>query len=131
MQEMGLPDARAFEGTWKLIPDRCRYEHTTPPREGLYKIAATPEGLAFTIDWVDADGEKLHNEFRLTWDGDEPASLELVDERTLNTAIERNEKVIAHASRMLSDDGEEMEIHQRAVTPEGKPFVNQAFYKRV
>ncbi len=131
MQEMGSPDARAFEGTWKLQPERCVYEHTTPPREGTYKIAATPEGLAFTLDWIDSDGDPQHTDFRLTWDGEVPASLELVDERTLNTAIERDEQVIAHASRRLSEDGEEMEILQHARTPEGKPFVNRAWYRRV
>lgn len=131
MPEMGLPDARGFEGTWQLQPERCVYEHTVPPREGTYQIAATPDGLAFTIDWVDADGEKLHTDFRLTWDGDVPASLELVDAQTLNTAIERDEKVIAHASRRLSDDGREMEVVQKALTPEGTPFTNRAYYRKV
>ena len=127
---MGLRDARSFEATWKLIPERCVYEHATPPREGTYRIAATPEGLAFTLDWIDSDGDKQHTEFRLTWDGEEPASLELVDEKTLNTSIERDEKVIAHASRRLSEDGSEMEVLQSALTPEGKPFVNRAWYRR-
>ena len=127
---MGFPDARSFEGTWQLIPERCVYEHTTPPREGTYRIAATPEGLAFTIDWIDSTGSVEHTDFRLTWDGEDPASLELVDPRTLNTTIERNEVVVAHASRTLSEDGNEMQIHQRAYTPEGKPFVNRAWYRR-
>ncbi len=131
MQEMGLPDARSFEGTWKLLPERCRYEHTVPPREGTYRIAATPEGLAFAIDWVDSTGSVEHTDFRLTWDGETPASLELVDAKTLNTTIERNDQVVAHASRKLSDDGTEMEILQSAFTPEGKPFVNRAWYRRV
>lgn len=112
------------------MPERCVYEHTIAPREGTYRIAATPEGLAFTIDWVDSTGSVEHVEFRLTWDGEEPASLELVDQKTLNTTIERDEKVVAHASRMLSEDGNEMEVLQRAFTPEGKPFVNRAFYRR-
>lgn len=130
MQEMGLPDARAFEGTWRLLPERCVYEHTKPPQEGTYRIAATPEGLAFTLDWVDSSGTIEHTDFRLTWDGEEPASLELVDARTLNTAIERDEKVIAHATRRLSEDGAEMEVVQRAFTPEGTPFVNRAWYRK-
>jgi hypothetical protein len=127
---MGFPDARPFEGTWKLIPERCEYEHTSPPREGTYRIAATPEGLAFTLDWVDSSGSAEHVEFRLTWDGEDPASLELVDAQTLNTTIERDDKVVAHASRRLSEDGTQMEVLQRAFTPEGKPFVNRAWYRR-
>lgn len=130
MQAMGLPDARSFEGTWKLIPERCVYEHTLAPREGTYRIAATPEGLAFTLDWIDPSGSTEHTDFRLTWDGEDPASLELVDPRTLNTTIERGDRVVAHATRRLSEDGLEMEVVQRAFTPEGKPFVNKAWYRR-
>ncbi len=130
MQPMGSPDARRFEGTWQLVPGRCSYEHTLPPREGTYRIAATPEGLAFIIDWVDARGSVEHNEFRLTWEGEVPASLELVDDSTLNTTIERAEQVIAHASRRLSSDGSQMEIVQSAFTPDGQPFVNRAWYQR-
>ena len=131
MLEMGLPDARAFEGTWKLLPERCVYEHERPPREGTQRIAATPEGLAFVLDWVDADGDPMHIDFRLTWEGDVPASLELVDAQTLNTCIERDEKVVAHASRRLSDDGREMEVVQQSATPAGAPFTNRAWYRKL
>jgi hypothetical protein len=131
MQEMGLPDARSFEGTWKLLPERCVYEHTIPAREGTYRIAATPEGLAFTLDWISSTGSVEHTDFRLTWDAETPASLELVDSRTLNTTVEHEDQVVGHASRRLSEDGNEMEIVQRAFTPEGKPFVNRAWYRKL
>ena len=127
---MGSTDARAFEGIWQVIPDRCHFEHQKPPSSGTYRIAATPGGMAFTLDWVDVDGEAEHREFRLTWDSDIPASLELIDEKTLNTTIEQGDVVVGHASRKLSDDGNEMEIIQRGFTPAGKPFVNRIWYRR-
>lgn len=127
---MGSPDARRFEGTWKLLPERCVYQFEKPPREGTYKIAATPEGLSFVLDWVDSDGDPRHSDFRLTWAGDDPASLELVDERTLNTTVERNDQVVAHASRRLEPDGAQMEVVQQGVTPQGNPFLNRAWYQR-
>ena len=128
---MGLPDASRFEGTWKLVPQRCVYEFQKPPREGTYRIAATPEGLAFTLDWVDSEGDPRHSDFRLTWDGDDPASLELVDGLTLNTAVEKNDQVVAHASRRMSEDGAELEVVQKGLTPDGKPFLNRAWYQRL
>ncbi len=127
---MGLPDARSFEGTWRLIPERCSFEHTSAPRDGTCRIAATPEGLAFTLDFITATGVAEFIEFRLTWDGEVPASLELVDSHTLNTTLERDDKIVAHASRRVSDDGTQMEVVQSAYTPEGKAFVNRAWYRR-
>ena len=127
---MALTDARAFEGIWQLLPERCEYEHELPPRSGTYKIAGTPEGLAFTLDWISSAGAVEHTEFRLRWEDESPISLELVDARTLNTAVERDEIVIAHATRKLSEDGNELEVVQRGFTSSGKPFVNTARYRR-
>src|SRR3954470_19924753 len=119
---MADTDARAFEATWQLIPERCSYEHELPPRSGTYKIAATPEGLAFTLDWISSSGSVEHTEFRLRWEAESPIPLGLVAPRTLNTAGERDDVVVAHATRKLSEDGNELEVIQRGQTSEGKPF---------
>ena len=123
-------DARAFEGTWRLLPERSTFELGGAPRSGTYRIAAMPGGLAFFLDFVDHLGADRHIEFRLTWDSDVPASLELVDENTLNTTIERDERVVAHATRILSAEGTQMEIVERGIAPDGTPFVNRAAYQR-
>lgn len=127
---MSYPDASAFEGTWHIIPGRCVFEYDTPPREGTYRITLTPDGLVFTLDWVDDAGAVSHREFRLTWDDDIPASLELVDENTLNTTIEQDDRVVGHASRRLSEDRSQMEIVQHGYNREGKAFVNRIWYQR-
>ncbi len=82
------------------------------------------------LDWVDATGKVERTDFQLTWAGDVPASLELVDPQTLNTTVERDDTVIAHASRRLSDDGTQMEVQQRGLTANGKPFTNRVWYQR-
>lgn len=123
-------DARLFEGTWRLLPDESVFERGEAPRSGTYRIAAMPGGLAFILDFIDGAGKQRHLEFRLRWDADTPASLELVDERTLNTAIEEGDRVVAHASRTLSEDGTRMEIVERSFTSEGKPLVSRGAYRR-
>jgi hypothetical protein len=123
-------DARRFEATWRLVPERSVYQHGAPPRDGTYRIAAVPGGLSFTLDWHDADGAAHHAEFSLTWDGEVPASLELVDEATLNTTVEKGDVVVAHASRRLSPDGNELEIVQSGVDAQGRRFENRAWYVR-
>lgn len=127
---MDSPDARPFEGTWQLLPEHSSFEQGGAPQSGTYRIAAMPGGLAFFLDFLDHLGVDRHIEFRLTWDSDVPASLELVDERTLNTTIERDERVVAHATRVLSEEGARMDIVEHGLTPEGKPFVNRASYRR-
>ena len=127
---MGSPDARSFEGSWRLLPEQSVFEQGGAPESGTYRIAAMPGGLAFNLDFIDFRGVDRHLEFRLLWDSDTPASLELVDERTLNTSIERDEVVVSHATRVLSEDGTRMEIVERGFTPDGKPFVNRAAYRR-
>lgn len=127
---MSSRDARPFEATWVLQPERSVYQHGKPPRDGTYRIAAVPGGLSFAMDWHDADGEAHHGEFTLSWDGDVPASLELVDERTLNTTVEKDERVVAHATRRLSEDGRTLEIVQSGFDERGQRFENRAFYVR-
>ena len=123
-------NARPFEGTWRLLPEQSAFEQGGAPQSGTYKIAAMPGGLAFALDFIDWQGKERHIEFRLTWDSDTPASLELVDEHTLNTTIERDDVVVAHATRVLSEEGTRMEIVERGFTPDGKPFINRAAYLR-
>ena len=130
MRAMGSTDARAFEGLWRLLPERCEYQHQAPPRSGTYRIRPLPDGLGFTLDWVDAAEESHHLEFELGWDRDTPASLELVDERTLNTTVEKDGRVTAHATRRLSAEGDELEIIQQGFKPSGEPFTNRAWYQR-
>jgi hypothetical protein len=113
-----------------LIPEQSAFEQGGSPQSGTYKISGTPMGLAFFLDFIDFRGVERHIEFRLDWDRDTPASLELVDARTLNTTIEKDDLVVAHASRVLSEDGTRMEITERGFTPEGKPFINRAAYSR-
>lgn len=128
---MPTPDTQRFEGTWRLIPARSRFQHGAPPSAGTYRIQKTDVGLEFTLDWTTAAGESQHAEFSLAFDVDEPASLELVDDSTLNTAIERSERVVEHATRRLNADATLMEIVQRGFDSRGRAFINRAFYERV
>ena len=123
-----LKDATLFLGQWELLAELNDYQHGPVPRDGVYGISSHADGLAFVIDWHDAKGTAHHVHFSLSWHGDEPASLELVDSHTLNTAVEKDGQVIAFATRRLSDDGSHMEVTQQGVTPEGKPFTNRARY---
>ena len=94
-------------------------------------MTRTQTGLAFELEWTPASGEPQRAAFSLAFAVEEPVSLELVDDSTLNTSVEREGRVVEHASRRLNAEASQMEIVQHGFDSRGRPFVNRAFYERV
>lgn len=132
--------ADLFVGKWQLR--EADYESGEPPREATYTIDHDRGGYCVQMDWLTEDGEAMRAEFFAIPDGkqypvDNPAaedntmSMVRVDERTLDSTVQQNGDVIAHARRMLSRDGNTMTITQSTSTPDGNTFQNVSVYARV
>jgi hypothetical protein len=126
-------------GTWQLDPSTLRYEHGRPGRRALYRIEAAPEaGFLFHLDAEDPDGRPLQFTYGGALDGVGreigPGALLVltqVDERTIDSALKRDGKVIDHWRRELAPDGSSITFTQSGKTPEGRPFKNVSVYYRV
>jgi hypothetical protein len=110
----GTASAQIMEmnGTWKLNPERTL--GPAPKEETLvYKIK--PGEQAYTMDSIEADGRKGHNEWAAQYDGkDHPAaggrggatvSLQRLDKFTELVTNKRDGKVTSTYTRVLVDDG--------------------------
>ena len=133
-------DHSAFLGTWRLVPDSCRYEQGTPPREGAYRIRALDDGqLEFTASWVDADGKDHsvtfsgHPDGRRSPLGGDPVdalSVHAVSPRELNSSGWIGEREVMIAQRQLDDTGQAMRVIQVVRLPDGTAPANVAIYVR-
>jgi hypothetical protein len=111
----GTASAQIMEmnGTWKLNPERTL--GPAPKEETLvYKIK--PGEQAYTMDSIEADGRKGHNEWAAKYDGQDHAavggrggkvtvSLRKLDQFTELVTNKRDGKVTSTYTRVLVDDG--------------------------
>ena len=90
--------------------------------------------------WLDADGESYQVSFYGIPNGQEYAyenpeiadtlATTLVNAHTLDTTIKKNRRVLAHARRVLSADGQTMTITQSGINDKGTWFNNTSVYMR-
>lgn len=120
-----------FAGDWRLRPDRSRYEDGPPPARASYHIEARGEDVRFAAEWLDRHGQEQRMGYTLRFDAGGDVTLTLVDERTLDTAVKRGGEVVAHARRVLSEDGATLTITQSSTSPDGKTVANVAVYERI
>ena len=129
-----------FIGLWIFDPTRCRYKVGLPPKSGEYRIEPVDESLQFTASWVAADDTVHKISFCGVPDGQahpyEDVALAdvlittLVDPHTLDTIIKKNDKTLAHARRVLSEDGRKLTVTQYGRNEQGEWYRNLATYWR-
>jgi hypothetical protein len=129
-----------FVGKWQLR--ETNYENGQPPREGMYSIETERNGYQVTMDWITIDGEPMRREYFAVPNGEpyplrtpevEGGSMSMtrVDERTLDSVVTLNNKIVSHARRVLSEDGNIMTVIQSTSTPDGNTFQNVSVYARM
>ena len=129
----GTASAQIMEmnGTWKLSTERTL--GPAPKEETLvYKIK--PGEQAYTMDSIEADGRKGHNEWAAQYDGkDHPAaggrggatvSLQKLDRFTELVTNKRDGKVTSTYTRVLVDEG-------RTIMSIGRDGNNKVIWVRV
>ncbi|MBZ0121163.1 MAG: hypothetical protein K8H88_29480 [Sandaracinaceae bacterium] len=124
-----------FLGRWVLSPSRSRYEHGPVPRAATYAIEGDDTQLRFTIDWTPAQGETLHVTQALwfpvpTKVDDAEVTMRLIDARTLETIVREDEREVARATRVVSEDGRELEVTQSGEMGDDERFENVSVYTR-
>lgn len=130
----------AFVGTWEMLPEKNDYQLGEPPQSGLYTIAAANGGYQITMAWRDVEGVAKEAAYHGIADGiDYPLepetgldsmSMTRVSEKQLDSDAKKGDVVVAYASRILSDDGQQMTVTQSGMTPQGEPFTNTSIYMR-
>ena len=129
-----------FVGRWELDPSQSKYGHGTPPKSGIYEIHPHKDGYRFVIHWKTADGSDGHTSFEGIPDDqryphpDAEVCDAMVTTRMhvhrLDTKAIKDDEVVNHATRELSEDKKVMTVQQRGKTPQGKDYCNVAVYRR-
>jgi phosphoribosylanthranilate isomerase len=130
--------ADPFVGRWELDPSTLDYQFGRPGRRAIYEIEQTSEGFRFHLDADDADGKSMKMVYGGPLDGlDKPipgsdAALVLtrLNDRTMESILKRDGKVVDRWTRELLPDGKTMKIVQHVVAPGGEKFLNTGLYRR-
>lgn len=120
--------AEGFLGTWAFDPARARYAAGQPPRDGTYVLAPIPDGVAFTVDWTDPEGNARKVVFSTVFGERDGLSMTRLDASRLETRAAGGPVTVA--TRILSDDGREMVVEQSGIQGDGSPFCNVSVYVR-
>ncbi len=129
-----------FLGTWELDPETLDYEHGRPGRRATYVVE--PRGkdeLLFHLDADDADGKLIRVTYGGPLDGrDQPLAgnnvalvLTRLDDRTIESSLKRDGKIVDRWTRELLPGNQEMLITQHGIKPDGQSFRNTGIYRRV
>lgn len=129
-----------FAATWELQTEQCAYEQGQPPTAGTYRIERTQTGYRFYMAWTAVDGQTHALQFDGVPDGQrhpyagpgtDEISLTRVAANQLDSKAWVGGHQVAHASRVLSDDGRIMVVVQSGSLPDGTPFSNRSVYARL
>ena len=93
--------AAAFLGTWELDPGSCAYEGGPPPRSGTYVLEPLENGIAFTVDWVDPEGNARHVTFETVFGERDGLTMEMPDPGTLITRVMAGPITVATRTREI------------------------------
>ncbi len=119
-------------GTWKLNVAKSKYSPGPPPRSTINKYEPSGNGVKFTQDVEDAQGNSTHVEYTAKYDGkDYPSSgnpsrdmvswTPRTDPSTNDGTIKKGGKVIASFHRAVSKDGKTMTVTVQG-TKNGQPY---------
>lgn len=127
-------------GTWKVDLAKSKYSPGPAPRSYTLKFEATPGGIQFTGDGVDADGKASHSMFLSRFDGkDVPyegnpdadtASPRKVDDNTYDNRWKKGGKATVTANVVVSADGKTMTITQNGTNAKGEAVNNSIVYNK-
>lgn len=91
---------KQFTGTWKLLPELCKYEHGEIPQSATHTFSLTgkPDELHFTVEWKEANGKEHHHEYDVQVDG-KPHELNQNGYVMMMTATTAGSKLKLHYTR--------------------------------
>ncbi|HWF08153.1 MAG TPA: hypothetical protein VG297_06805 [Bryobacteraceae bacterium] len=131
----------AILGTWKLVPEKSKFNPGPPPRSEIRTYVKTPDGIQATIKTTAADGTTRSITYPWQVDGKEhPIAgskllnsilLSKVDNLTSEATIKHGDMVIATEHRQLAPDGQTMSIEVKDLSSADKPISSSAVYQKL
>ena len=127
-------------GTWKLNAAKSKYTPGPPPKSATITYEETADGIKRTGESVDAEGKTTSFEYTAKYDGkDYPVTgsdlydtitLKRINDHTTEANLKKSGKVVTHARRVVSKDGNVMTITMTGTNPKGEKMHNVAVYDK-
>lgn len=125
-------------GTWKLDVAKSKFSPGPAPRSVSLTFAATPDGIKFTSDGVDAGGKATHTEFVSRFDGKEvpypgnpnadTGSPKRIDDNSYEGTWRKDGKVTIQLRGVVSKDGKTLTIHLKGKNAKGEAVDSTTVY---
>ncbi len=122
--------AENWIGTWKLDVAKSKFSPGPGPKSMTATFAATPDGIKFSSDGVDAEGNATHTEFVSKFDGKEvpytgnpnadTASPKKIDANSYENPWKKDGKPTTTSHAVVSKDGKTLTIHQTGKNAKGE-----------
>ena len=116
-------------GSWKLNVEKSKFGASPAPKSLNVKFESAPEGVKFTSDGVDAQGQPTHSEFVSKFDGKEVpyagnpnadmCSPKRIDANSYNNPWKKDGKPTMTSHVVVSKDGKTLTLHQTGKSAKG------------
>ena len=127
-------------GTWKLNLSKSTYSPGPAPKSAINKFEPWEDGIKAMMDIVDGQGNKIHSEATLKFDGkDYPikgsaiadaVSVKQANEREADIVWKKGGKVTMTGKSVISSDGRTTTLTQTGTDPQGRTVNNTAVYDK-
>ena len=121
-------------GTWKVNLTKSKYSPGPPPKSATNKFEPWEDGMKATVDIVDGQGNKIHSEAAVKFDGkDYPikaspiadtVSVKRANERESDITWKKAGKVVMTGKSVISIDGKNTTVTQTGTDPQGRAMNN-------
>ena len=127
--------------TWKLNLAKSKYDPGPPPRSQTVKREAWgANGVKYTSDSVNAQGESGHSEYTANYDGkDYPVigdpnrdtvSLKRIDAHSYEFTSKKGGQVTTAGRTVVSPDGKTLTITSKGTNAQGQPVDNVTVFDK-
>jgi len=127
-------------GTWKVNLSKSTYSPGPAPKSAINKFEPWEDGMKATIDIVDGQGNKIHSEAAVKFDGrDYPitgspiadaVSVKRINERQTDIVWKRGGKAVMTGKSVISADGRTTNVTQTGTDPQGRSVNNVIVYDK-
>jgi hypothetical protein len=129
-------------GTWKLNLAKSKYSSgaRTPKSQTWTYEASGANGVKFTNDTVQADGNSTHEEYTAGYDGKEypitgnrnadTVSMHRIDTNTTERTLKKDGKVTSTIRRVVSKDGKTLTVTSEGTNAQGQAVNNVTVFDK-
>ena len=127
-------------GTWKLNISKSKFSPGPPPQSATVTYEETANGIKRTGEAVNSEGNKISFEYTAQHDGkDYPVSgspnadtisLKRVNDRTVESTLKKDGKVVTTVRRVVSPDGKTMTLNISGTNAQGQKVKNVQVYDK-